>query len=310
MRQRPYKVIAWGPGYLGSAVIKELLKRPEFELVGVLAYNESKNGMDIGEMLGIDPVGVKITTDQDEIMAMDADCVVHTGTNLLDPSPRHIEVTRLLESGKNVVSAPYYHYPPLKGQTFVDMLNDACQKGDSSLYGTGIHPGVLCERLAILLTSFSNEIEYIRAQEYFNLTNVESKLMLRACTFGMTLEKANSIIHKIEDGAGDPYYYPAVAQACHILGHDVERDADLLYGLHRWLAAPALSIRFLAVTANIVPWASGRVWTWLGGFSLEFDGPRKSALATVTQKDLQLVFDLGLRGSLLRGFESDGDVEI
>jgi 4-hydroxy-tetrahydrodipicolinate reductase len=227
MRQEPYKVIAWAPGYLGSGVIKELLKRPEFELVGVLAYSDHKNGMDVGEMLGIGPVGVKMTTDQNEIIAIDADCVIHTGTNLFDPSPRHIEVTRLLESGKNVVCAPYYHYPPLKGQAFVDMLNDACQKGGSSLYGTGIHPGVLCERLAILLTSFSNEIDYIRAQEYFDLTNVDSKLMLRACTMGMTIEKANSIIDRIHHGAGDPYYYPAVAQACHILGHDVDRiDAE------------------------------------------------------------------------------------
>ena len=223
MRQQPYKIIAWAPGYLGSAVIKELLKRPEYELVGVLAYSDSKNGMDVGEMLGIDKVGVKMTTDQDEIMAMDADCVIHTGTNMYDPEPRHIEVTRLLESGKNVISAPYYHYPPLKGQAFVDRLDDACQKGNSSLYGTGIHPGVLCERLAILLTSFTNEIKYVRTQEYFNLSNVGSREMLRACTFGLTIEKAKSIIHRIEEGAGDPFYYPAVAQACHILGHDVDR---------------------------------------------------------------------------------------
>ena len=71
MRHEPYKVIAWAPGYLGSGVIKELLKRPEFELVGVLAYSDHKNGMDVGEMLGIGPVGVKMTTDQEEIMAMD-----------------------------------------------------------------------------------------------------------------------------------------------------------------------------------------------------------------------------------------------
>jgi len=247
MRQQPYKIIAWGPGYLGSGVIKELLKRPEFELVGVLAYSESKNGMDIGEMLGMDPIGVKITTNQDEIMAMEADCVIHTGTNLLDPSPRHVEVTRLLESGKNVVCAPYYHYPPYKGQAFVDRLNAACQKGGSSLYGTGIHPGVLCERLAILLTSFTNQIDYIRAQEYFNLTNVDSRLMLKACTMGMTLERANSIIDKIEQGAGDPYYFPAVAQACHILGHDVDRiDVESTFTTAKedlYLAASGVTIK-------------------------------------------------------------------
>jgi 4-hydroxy-tetrahydrodipicolinate reductase len=223
MNERPtYKVIVWAPGYLGSGVIKEILKRPEFELVGVLAYSAHKNGMDVGEMLGIGPIGVKMTTNQKEIFNLKADCVVHTGTNMMDDTPRNKEVIRLLESGKNVVASPSYHFPQLRGQQFVDMLNDACKRGNASLYGTGIHPGVLCERLAILLTSFVNQIDYIRCQEYFDLTRVDEK-MLKACTMGFTMEKTERIRQKIEMGAGVPYYFPAVAQACHILGHDVER---------------------------------------------------------------------------------------
>lgn len=223
MRRDPYRIVVWSPGYLGSAVIKEILKRPEFELVGVLAFSEHKNGMDVGEMLGIPPVGVKMTTDKEQIYALAADCVIHCGTNLLNDEPRNADVIRLLESGKNVVASPSYHFPQLRGAEFVKMLDDACRKGGVSLYGTGINPGWLTERLAPLLTSFSNEIDYIRAQEYFNLTHVDSKRMLKACTIGMTLERAQSIIHKIEQGAGQPYYYPAVAQAVHVLGHDLER---------------------------------------------------------------------------------------
>jgi hypothetical protein len=63
----PYKIVVWGPGYLGAACIKEILKRPEFELVGVLAYSEAKRGKDVGELLGIGHVGVTATTDQEQI---------------------------------------------------------------------------------------------------------------------------------------------------------------------------------------------------------------------------------------------------
>jgi 4-hydroxy-tetrahydrodipicolinate reductase len=223
MHQDPYKVIVWAPGYLGSAVIKEILKRPEFELVGVLAYSDRKNGMDVGEMLGIDPVGVKMTTNQQDILEMEAECVIHCGTNMMDDSPRNKEVVSILESGKNVVAAPNYHFPQLRGAAFVGMLDDACQKGGASLYGTGINPGWLTERLAPLLTSFTNKIDYVRAQEYFNLSNVDSDLMLKACTMGMTMERVESLIHKIEQGAGKPFYYPAVAQAVHVLGHKLDR---------------------------------------------------------------------------------------
>src|SRR3990172_5954105 len=140
MHQEPYKVIVWAPGYLGSAVIKEVLTRPEFELVGVLAYSESKNGMDVGDMLGIGPVGVIMTTDQQEIFNMKADCVIFCGTNMMDDSPRNKEVVSLLESGKNVVAAPNYHFPQLRGAAFVKLLDDACRAGGVSLYGTGINP--------------------------------------------------------------------------------------------------------------------------------------------------------------------------
>lgn len=260
MRRDPYRVVVWAPGYLGSAVIKEILKRPEFELVGVLAYSEHKDGQDVGDMLGTGRIGVTITTDKQRIYDMAADCVIHCGTNLRDDGPRNEEVVRLLESGKNVVASPNYHFPQLRGAAFVGMLEQACEKGGVSLYGTGINPGWLTERLTPLLTSFSNQIDYIRAQEYFNLTNVDSTLMLKACTIGMSLERAHGIIHKIEQRAGTPYYFPAVAQAVQVLGHDLERiDVHSRFtqaeqDLH--LPASGVTVR----RGEIVRWES----TWTG----------------------------------------------
>lgn len=260
MRREPYKVVVWASGYLGAGVIKEVLKRPEFELVGVLAYNEQKHGRDVGEMLGVGPAGLKVTTNKEEIYALEADCVIHCGTNMMDDTPRNEEVVRLLESGKNVVASPNYHFPRLRGAAFVRMLEDACHKGSTSLYGSGINPGWLTERMTPLLTSFSNEIDWIRAQEYFNLTKVDSKLMLRACTIGLSMEKARSIIHRIEQGAGTPFYYPAVAHGVHILGYELDRidvvsrftpaDEDL------YLEASGVTVR----KGEIVRWES----TWTG----------------------------------------------
>ena len=262
VRQEPYKVIVWAPGYLGSAVIKEVLKRREFELVGVLAYSDRKNGMDVGEMLGIAPVGVRMTTDQQAILDMEADCVIHCGTNMMDDSPRNREVVSLLESGKNVVASPNYHFPQLRGAAFVRMLEDACRKGGVSLYGTGINPGWLTERMAPLLTSFSNEIDYVRAQEYFNLSHVDLS-MLKACTIGMEMERAKRIIHKIEEGAGTPFYYPAVAQAVHVLGHELERiDVQSRFTAARedlYLSASGVTIS----KGNVACWE--HTWTGIVG---------------------------------------------
>ena len=44
---KPYRVIVWSPSNLGSACIREILRLPDFELVGVLGYSEAKHGKDI-----------------------------------------------------------------------------------------------------------------------------------------------------------------------------------------------------------------------------------------------------------------------
>ena len=110
---KPYRVIVWGPGAMGCGTLRELIRRPEFEVVGVLAYSESKNGMDVGELIGHAPIGVKVTTDQKAILAMPADCVIWTGampTSLEKAEEMEASMLALLESGKNVVTPVAYHY--------------------------------------------------------------------------------------------------------------------------------------------------------------------------------------------------------
>jgi len=69
------------------------------ELVGAYVHHEEKNGLDAGEIAGLDPLGVRATTDLDEILALDADCVLYN-----PPMERYDEIVRMLASGKNVVS--------------------------------------------------------------------------------------------------------------------------------------------------------------------------------------------------------------
>src|SRR6516225_3425476 len=98
----PYKVIVWATGVLGSLSLKLVIEDPRFELVGVYVYNPDKEGKDAGELVGMPATGVLATRDRDAIIAMDADCVVHTP---LAPSMEELDndVVDLLSSGKNVV---------------------------------------------------------------------------------------------------------------------------------------------------------------------------------------------------------------
>lgn len=55
--QRPYRVMVWGPGRLGSICIWETWQSPAFEFVGVRAYSAAKHGIDVGDLLGLPPFG-------------------------------------------------------------------------------------------------------------------------------------------------------------------------------------------------------------------------------------------------------------
>ena len=59
-----YQVIQWGTGTVGSEMITAVLDhRDDLDLVGALVYAETKDGVDIGTLVGREPIGVTATTD-------------------------------------------------------------------------------------------------------------------------------------------------------------------------------------------------------------------------------------------------------
>lgn len=110
---RPYRLVIWGPGDMGGRALLTALRSPEFDVVGVKVFSPHKDGRDIGELVGLAPVGVAATTSKEAILALDADCVVHTPTTPSLLRGADADVVDLLESGKNVVSAASYHNPSM-----------------------------------------------------------------------------------------------------------------------------------------------------------------------------------------------------
>jgi 4-hydroxy-tetrahydrodipicolinate reductase len=77
---------------------------------------------------------------------------------------------RLLASGKNVVTSSFVPliYPWQVVPAFAQQLEEACQRGGSSFYCSGIDPGFSPDALPITLSSLCERIDSIRSQEIFN----------------------------------------------------------------------------------------------------------------------------------------------
>ena len=190
--RKPYKIIVCGPGGLGSVAIWETLQLPAFELVGVRCYGEAKNGVDVGTLLGIEPTGIKATTDLDALLKLDCDCVIYTAR---DHGNYHTddEILKILAAGKNLVTPLPYHNPHLiRDAAFNAKLDAACKQGNSVFHATGIDPDLISDRVLMALTGLCTDIKYLRLQENWDSTYTEPELLAIA-GFGKPLQEAKAV---------------------------------------------------------------------------------------------------------------------
>jgi hypothetical protein len=178
-----YRVVQWATGNLGRAAIEGIVAHPELDLVGVWVHSDAKLGKDAGELAGIAPIGVKATNSLEEVIALRPDCVLYSPL-----FANTAEIERLLAAGINIVTPLNWFYPR---HIKAEALRAACEKGGTTLHGTGIHPGGMTERIPLMLSSFSQKITGIRAEEFSDCRTYGATDVLRDwMNFGKPVDEA------------------------------------------------------------------------------------------------------------------------
>lgn len=181
-----YRVVQWATGNIGRRALREVIRHPDLDLVGVLVYDPAKDGVDAGELCGEAPVGVTATTDVAAARAVEADCVLYM--------PQHLDlddVVALLESGKNVVTT--------RGEFVADAerlapeqrerVLEACARGNTSVFSTGSSPGFITDALPFALLSLQRRVDAVEIDEYANLSRRDSpQLLFELMGFGQPVE--------------------------------------------------------------------------------------------------------------------------
>ena len=180
-RTRPLRVIQWATGTVGRHAIAAILAHPELELVGARVYSPDKAGRDVGELCGLGRTGVVATASSEEVLALEADCVLYAAQGEMNPAAALDDICRLLASGKNVVSTAVTGliYPKSLGAAVVARLEEACRAGQASFHGTGIEPGWAAEVAAAHdVRAVRVAIDSIRVQELLDYSSYPSAPML------------------------------------------------------------------------------------------------------------------------------------
>jgi len=168
------RVIQWATGAMGKSCLRAVLDHPDMELVGLFVYGDNKVGRDAGDIARRPLTGVLATQDVEEILALDADVVIHCA-RLAPPYGSHdADLIRLLQSGKNVISINGYSRPHYWGGTRLAALEAACAKGGSSLMAAGLNPGFAAEQIAVAATAVCSKLQAIEVLESVDCRQIRS----------------------------------------------------------------------------------------------------------------------------------------
>jgi hypothetical protein len=186
-----YRVVQWSTGNVGRHALRQILDHPELELAGVLVHGAGKEGRDAGDLCGRPPTGVRATRDADAVLALDADCVVYTATADRRPFEAVADVARILGAGRNVVSSSIVGlvHPRALGDRVTAQLEEACRKGGTSFFTSGIDPGFANDLLPLVLSGLAGTWEEIRVQEIINYATYDQpEVLFDTMGFGKPLD--------------------------------------------------------------------------------------------------------------------------
>ncbi len=153
---------------MGKTCLRSIIDHPNLELVGLYVHDERKAGLDAGEIARRPLTGVRATRFIEDIIAIDADVVLHCPLLQFPYDAHDRDVCRLLESGKNVISINNYFHPKSLGVDYAARLEESCMRGSSTLAGTGINPGIIAERFAVVASGLILELDSIACREVYD----------------------------------------------------------------------------------------------------------------------------------------------
>jgi hypothetical protein len=255
------RVIQWATGSVGRTTLRRVIDSPDLELVGVYVTNPKKVGLDAGAIAKRPETGIKATDSIEEILALEADVVIHTPLILPPYERQNEEVTRLLASGKNVISTNGFYRPRIHGEDYAGPLLRAAKQGEATLAGSGLNPGVIAERLVTTYSALIGRIDQIRTTETFDASlSATPCLLFGAMGFGVD--------PKVEDLTKGPLarlYNQYYAEVFDYVADKLGTQVTGIEPQHQLTLAP----HDIGLAAGIIRagCVAGTTWQWLGTFA-------------------------------------------
>ena len=177
-----YRIVQWTTGNVGKKSVHAIVRNPKLRLVGCYAWSKDKVGADVGDLCGIEPVGVLATDDVGALLDLKPDCVVY------NPMFASVDdLVRILGSGVNVVTTSEFITGHELGRGR-ERIADACERGRATIFGSGINPGFI-QLFGVVCAGLSDRVDRISILEVFDTTIYESPATEIPMGFGYPIDE-------------------------------------------------------------------------------------------------------------------------
>ena len=162
-RKGPIRVLHYGLGPIGAAVVRQVAVRRGFRIVGAVDIDPAKVGRDLGEVANVGrALRVKVSNDPKRaIKASRPDVVVLcTQSSMKKVMPQMDTILKL--KVPIVSTTEELAYPTPANMKYARALHQMAKKARVAVLGTGVNPGFTMDALPITLTGVCEQVDAIR----------------------------------------------------------------------------------------------------------------------------------------------------
>ena len=243
----PIRVMHFGLGPIGAAVVRQISERPGFRIVGAVDIDPMKVGRDLGEVAGLRrKLKVRVGNDaRKAIKSAKPDVVVLCTSSSIKKILPQLET--ILKLKVPVVSTTEELSYPSKGNLrYARAVHQLAKKSKVAVLGTGVNPGFVMDALPIMLTGVCERVDAIRVDRVQD-ARVRRLPFQQKIGAGLTREQFQK---KVDDGSVRHVgLTESVMMIADAMGWKLDRITD---EIQPKIATETVASEFLAVDAGYV----------------------------------------------------------
>ncbi len=241
------RVMHFGLGPIGAAIVKQMATRPGFKIVGGIDIDPAKVGRDLGDVVGLPKrLGVKVSGDAAKALKAARPDVVMlcTSSSVKRVMP---QIETILKSKTAIVSTTEeLSYPFHTNVRYARQIDAWAKKAKVGVLGTGVNPGFAMDAFPIALTAVCERVERVTVNRIQD-ARIRRLPFQQKIGAGLTTEQFQK---KVDDGSVRHVgLTESIAMIADALGWSLSKISD---EIQPKLATVTVSSEFLAVDPGYV----------------------------------------------------------